>query len=383
MKKSPGKILLFLVLLFASGNAGELARYTLTADKYEAHEREAVVVTFVARQLDHTDNMMFLVAPKKNDDYKIILLNKTIDDKQYHDSKTTFTYVLFPLKAKTIHVGFDFTIRTASDKAVAHSYVDDHDDSIAIQTNNSKMDVTPLSIDVKAFDRKVDLVGDFNLEEKLQKTQINQYESVNIVYTLSGKGYEGKAVRPLGKIDGVTIFSETNDVYDKITTSGYAFKREYIYALSAKKDFTIPGVTLQAYSPRTHRYYTLTTPGHQIKVTPIDTAELLDTSESPVTEPLIGFESIKHFFIYLILFLLGYASAKLQPFERIRIKKKIRFTDIRTARTPKKLLTVVLKHYDRDQLHEELELLEEMVYRQNSRKDLKKIKNAILKKLED
>ena len=383
MKKSPGKILVLLMLLFSGSFAAPLADYSLKADKREVFEREAVVVTFTARQLDHTDNMMFLLKPRTSSDYKIVLLNKAIDDKKYHDSKTVFTYVLFPLHPGTIRVGFDFTVQTASDKAIAQSYVDDHDDSIAIQTTNTRVDVPPLSIRVKAFDRNVDLVGDFRLEEKINKTQISRYESVSLVYTLSGTGYGDASVQPLHSLEGVTMFAETSDVYSRITKGGYAVKRRYIYALSAKKDFTVPAVSLQAYSPRRHEYYSLKTDAHPVKVTPIDTAELLDKREAPASEPLVGAESIRHFFIYLALFLMGYASAKLAPMQRFTFKKQKRFVDIKTARNPKKLLAVLLKSYDRERFADEIAALEGMVYKKRPANGFNTLKKEILERLEE
>ncbi len=379
MKKSLGNILLLFLLLTTNANAKNLASYSITSDKTEVHEKEAFTITFHAKQNNHTDNMMFLVAPKKSDDYKIILLNKKINDKKYHDTKTSYTYLVFPLKAKKISINFNFTIRTASNKAIAHSYVDDHDDSIAIQTYNTKVKIKPFNIMVKKLQQEVDLVGDFTLKEHIQKTKINQYESINISYTLEGVGYEDADLKPIKSIKNVTIFSEINDIYSKYIQQGNALKREYIYALSAKENFTIPKVTFQAYSPKTGKYYTLTTQKHTIQVTKIDTALLLDKEEYPQTKPFISVEALKEFLIYIIIFMSGFISAKYQSFSFKRKKHSKDFLDIKDAKTAKKLLFILVSKH-KNNFSKEAEILEDIVYNKASH-NFEKIKTKILKEL--
>ncbi len=379
MKKSLGRILLLIITLFTYTHAQSLANYKLSANKTTAYEKEAVVISFEANQLNHADNMMFSLEPKKSSDYKIILLHKEIDDKKHHSSHALFTYLLFALKAKNISVDFNFTIRTASDKAVAQSYVDDHDGSVGVQTNNTKIQVKPLYIKVKKLAKNVDLVGDFSFKESIQKTTINQYESVNIVYVLRGKGYEDNSLQPIKKIDKVTLFSEINNIYLKATKKGYEIKREYIYALSAKKDFIIPAVKLQAFSPKSDKYYTLSTPQHAIKVTKIDTTKLLDNQEYPQNKTLVDFSKVKEFLIYLLIFLSGFISAKFQSsFSFTKKADSKALTEIKQAQTPRELLFSLINRHLDNQCPKEVKMLEEMVYN-NAAHNFQTIKDKIIK----
>jgi hypothetical protein len=367
-------------MIVISAHATNLATYTLSANKTTVYEKEAVVITFDAFQKDHTDNMMFSLEPKKSNDYEIILLNKKIDDSKHHASHTTFHYLLFALQAKTISVDFDFTIRTASDQAVAQSYVDDHDGSIGITTHNSKMQIKPLKIHVKKLQKPVTLVGDFSFKERLDTTKIDQFGSVNIVYTLSGKGYEDKNFQPIKSIKDVTIFAEKNDLYLKASREGYVVKRDYIYALSAKKDFTIPTVSISAFSPRTGKYYTLTTPQHHITVEKIDTGKLLDNEEFPQEKGLIDIEKLKEFFIYLLIFLAGYITAKFQtsPFKKKEESKELR--EVKKAQTPKALLFALINNHLQQKFTKESQMLEDMVYN-NAAHNFNTLKNTIIKGL--
>ena len=380
MKKSLGRILFVLLTFLTLLQAKELATYSLTTDKTTLYEKEAFVVTFIAQQKDSSDNMMFLLQPKQSDDYTIELLNKTIDDSKYHTTKTTFSYLVFGLKPKDISIDFDFTVQTASDKAVAHSYVDDHDDSIAIQTQNTKIKVKPLHIKIKKLEHDVDLVGDFHLTEKIDKSSLNQYDSLNIIYTLSGKGYKKSQLQLLNNIDGVSMFSEINTIYKKASKRGYAIKQDYIYALSAKKDFTIPAVSLKAFSPRNRQYYTLTTKSHAIHVTKIDTTKLLDKEEFPAQKSYINSAQLKQFFIYLIIFISGYMTARLQPWSFQKKASSIELDAVKQSNTPKRLLDTLLHQHLQNKFSHEIELLEEIVYN-DANHNFKSIKKKILKGL--
>ena len=380
MKKSLGKLFIALLFITPLLQAQQLATYTLKAAKTKLYEKEGVQISFVAKQVNHTDNMFFLLHPKKSDTYKIILLRKTIDDHKYHDTTTTFTYLLFPLHSGTIQVDFDFIVRTASDRAVANSYVDDHDDSIAIQTTNIHFPVKPLTLEVKALEKDVDLVGDFQLHEKVDHTSITQYDSVNIIYTLEGKGYDEKTFSPLKSIPNVTLFNDTHDILNKATTTGYEIKREYIYALSAKESFTIPKITYKVFSPTSHRFYTLTAPAHHITVQHIDAAKLLDNEESPQSHHIINFSIFKQYAIYLLIFIMGYITAKMQNLSFKRQEKSPAYRHIQATDTPKKLLMTLINLQLEQKFSKEMKLLEEMVYN-NAQHNFQKLKKIILKEV--
>ena len=380
MKYTLGRILLFLLLINSFAYA-ELATYTLKADKKTAYVKEPIVVTFIAKQKEYTDHMFFSLEPKTSDDYKIVLLKKEIADKSAHNSIATFTYLLFPLKAKKIEVDFDFLVKTASDKAIKQSYVDDHDDSIAISTYDTHMPTKALQIEVKPIKDNVDLVGDFKLTSSIDKKQITQFEELNVHYQLVGKGYRVKGLTLLHKTDkNITLFQDTHDTIDKPTKEGYIIKKEYIYALSAKKSFTVPSITLHAYSPSQERYYTLSVPKQEIKVLPIDTKKLLENKEYP-TRKHFDITPYKNAFVAILLFIAGFITAKLS--DKIEFtKKKVLFEDIKKAQTPQALILILLQKYHTKNINKFIDILEQIQYdKDNTKTTLKEIKESIIKEL--
>jgi hypothetical protein len=376
MKKNLGKIILLLLLSALPLYAHSLASYTLQADKKQATIKEPVVLTFVAKQTDHSDNMFFQLHPQKSEDYEIHLLTKESDDTQKHNASTTFTYILFPLKAKALHINFDFIIQTASDAAVAQSYVDDHDGGKAVPTHDTLIHLKPLVLQATPIP-DVDLVGDFTLHAQCTTKNITQYDDTNIIYTITGKGYKNKKKDILTTIDGVSIFKEVHESYLRLTKEGYISKKVYTYALSAKENFRVPAIKIKAYSPTTHKVYYLTAPSYAITLKKVNPLSLVDKEEYPQSKDFIDLQSLKTYFIYLFLFAAGFLTAKIDYNPFTRAKKEERFHDIKTAKGAKELLAILLKNYANAGVEKYIDALEDLEYAK-AHKSFKQIKKEIL-----
>lgn len=382
MKKNLGKNSIFILLLFSSQLlASHLADFTLTANKQSAYVKEPVEITFTASQTDRTNNMFFFLEPQKSDDYEIELLRKDIVDNTTHHNVTTFRYILFPLKSGKIDVAFRFTVKTASDRGVAHAYVEDHDDSVGIRMDATDIPVAPLPLRVKGLEKPVQLVGDFTLKHTIDHTQADAYDTVNLTYTLTGIGYKNTIDNLLRPIKDVTIFSDRDDTHLKLTPRGYRQQQRYTYALSAQKDYTIPALTLRAFSPEKQKYYTLTAPEYAIKVHPVDTQKLLDKSVSPAPKKF-DFAAMIRWMTYLLVFGAGFITARLLPRKLVFKRKKKRFEDIKAAKDPKSLIVLLVNRYRTEKTEPFITQLEALAYSQKDKSGFKKLKVSLLKTLE-
>lgn len=379
MKKNLGKLLLFL-LLSSLLDANSLATYKLFATKTDAYVKEPIEITFIAKQENHTDNMFFLLEPDKSPDYEIKLLKKITNNKR-HDSLVTFSYLLFPLKAKKIILNFDFTIQTVSDQALAQSSIDDHDGSKAVQIDSSKkIDVKPLILKIKNIPQDVAFVGDFTLQSQCSTQQITQYDDVNIIYTVQGRGYKNYTNNILNTIAHVNQFSDVHDTYSRLTKDGYISKRIYTYALSAKQNFTIPPLHLKAFSFKTDKVYMLEAPSYPIEVTKINPLTLLDKKESPTTEDIFSTEVLKQYSIYILLFIFGFISAKFSNINLKREKKKKIFQDIKETTSQKELIMLLINKYQSYDIKEFVNKLEKLEY-EKSTQSFSSIKKELLEVL--
>ncbi len=378
MKHTLGNLFLLLLLcntyLFAENS---LASYTLKANKSTAVIKEPIVITFTAKQKDHSDHMFFSLKPQKGKNYTIVLLNKKIDDSKYHNSLVTFTYLLFALREKDLHIQFDLTIKTASDKAIKQSYVDDHDNSVAFSTYDTKIKMHALFIKIHPLKHPVDLVGDFKLSENIDKTEISQFENLNLHYILRGKGYNAKHLQLLRKNNKtISLFVKEKTLLNKLTREGYLLKQEYIYAITAKNDFIIPKINLQAYSPTKHIYYTLSTKMKSIKVTKVDISTLLDKKIFPQKEEF-DFALYKNILITCIIFFAGFLTAKMSEIFSFKHKKR-KFIDIKNATSAQSLTLLLMHKYKDKDIVKFIDELEMIQYKKSSQ-SLEEVKKQILK----
>lgn len=379
MKKNLGKIFLFLFLPFTLFGDSNLADFSLSVNKKDVVIKEPIEITFQAKQKNYINSMFFFLEVKKNDACEVVLLDQVTNKISNHNSSTTFKYLLFPLKSGDINVDFDFTIKVASDGALAKVYTGGRDNVKWMDTLNSKIEVPTLHLHVSPLSEKVDLIGDFTLDAKLQKSDINQYGSANIRYTLSGTGYNEKNLHLLDKINNVTVFSQITNIASKATPNGYELQREYSYALSCKNNFTIPAFEIKAYSPKQNKYYTLKAQSYDIKVSSIDPKTLVDNKEFPPSKSY-DFENLKNISIALLIFLAGFTSAKIAPsLNFIRVKKQ-NFQDIKECKTPKELILVLLQNYKTPMAKKYISELELLEYKK-SEQSFQKIKSDVLKNI--
>ena len=379
MKNNLGRIffiLFFPFFLYADSN---LASYTLNANKHDVMEKEAVEITFTATQKDHSNIMYFSFQPKKSADYEVILLAQNTKKLSAHDSSATFTYLLFPLKSGDVTVDFDFTVKVATEQALAEVYTGTRDTAKQEKTSNTPIKVEPLHLHVNPLNQNVQLVGDFTLESKLQKNEINKYGAANVSYTLSGVGYQSTSLQPLGNIKDVTQFSQKNDLKNKAEADGYNLQRQYSYALSSDKNFQIPPIELTAYSPKLKKYYSLKAPSYDIKVSTIDPSTLVDKKDSPLSKNL-DFAWLKNLFIAFVIFSAGFVSAKIMPTISFKRERKKRFEDIKKTSSAKELILILMQNYSSYDIKEFIDKLEMIEYKKSD-DSFKEIKADLLKKI--
>jgi 5-methylthioribose kinase len=149
--------------------------------------------------------------------------------------------------------------------------------------------------------------------------------------------------------------------------------------MSAKKDFKIPKIIFHAYSPRKNRYYTLSTPLYKITVKKIPTATLLDKEEYPQIKSFINLTTLKQFFIYSLIFFLGFITAKVSLNHKSKKKKQKQFQDIQECSSSKELIIILLDKYRNKNINNFIKQLESLEY--EGKGNFKVIQKAILQKI--
>ncbi len=123
-----------------------------------------------------------------------------------------------------------------------------------------------VDVQVKAKAEDTDLVGNFSIENRLDKQEVQANKPVNLTVKITGEGSLDDFEFPAYEIDGVTIYSDDA----KITTDlqGISIHSEYVksFVFIADHDFTIPARKISVYDTKTQTVKYLLIPSYSVKV---------------------------------------------------------------------------------------------------------------------
>jgi len=373
MKKLLGSLFVFFTLYLS---ASDLCDYSFKVSNNTPFVKESVEIVFEAVQKDKSRVMFFELKPKESEDLELHLLEKTDMKKSYHDNRVRYRYILYPLKSREIELGFDFKVQEASDEAVEKFYTGNRDVINPMATDDTDIELKPLVFHVKTLEKKVDFVGDFQLDVQLDKKEIDAYEQLNITYKLKGKGKAEVKKDILPKIDGVDKFLEFSGDVKSFIKGGEVV---YRYALLSDKDFMIPEVKIECFSPKKQKYYTLKVPAQNIKVSSTKAVNLLDEEDSYPTTAF-DYSKMLSYINGFLLFIAGFIVAKLD-FMRYLKRKEPKLDPIvqkiKKAKDEKELLQVLLSSHD-TAYKPYIKELEESIY-EEKKCDFSKLKDELSK----
>ncbi|MEA3434577.1 MAG: BatD family protein [Campylobacterota bacterium] len=123
-----------------------------------------------------------------------------------------------------------------------------------------------INIDVKKKPEDTDLIGNFTIENTIDKQSIKANKPVNLTVKIEGEGSLEDLEFPNYEIDGVTVYSddatiESNLVGDKLhstLTKSFAFISDH--------DFSIPARSISVYDTKKAKVNNLEIPAYKIKV---------------------------------------------------------------------------------------------------------------------
>jgi hypothetical protein len=123
-----------------------------------------------------------------------------------------------------------------------------------------------IEVDVEALPEGVELVGDFKIEAKADKNEIEPNQAVNVTLRVSGSGnFEDiESLKPL--IPGVSVFDEKAEVSGYLEQGAYKGSWSQKLAFVADKSFTIPPVELRYFDPESETVKTIRTEPISVKV---------------------------------------------------------------------------------------------------------------------
>jgi hypothetical protein len=231
-----------------------------------------------------------------------------------------------------------------------------------------------LNLDVKPLPSGVDLVGDFSIEAKVDKKEVNANEAVNLTIEVLGIGNleDIKNFKP--NIDEVTVFDE------KLVIKGTKLTQKI--AFIAERGFTIPAFSLKYFDPKTKEIKTISSKVIEIKVKNAKVKEELtikrEDKKSVEVDTGSNAEVDKTVLIITFVFglIFGILLMLLKPLKRFKKEKSS------SLKEPKVLLMKLLPFKDDKEVGKIVDILEKNIYSNERLEYDKKVLKEILKKYE-
>ena len=130
----------------------------------------------------------------------------------------------------------------------------------------SRIAANSIKIEVLPTPENTDLVGDFKLNETIDKSEVAANKPVNLTITISGEGSLEDFEGPKYEIDGVTIYSDDAKIESHSSDNRLVSSFEKKYVFIADHNFTIPSRSFSFFDYKTGEVKKLETKVHHIKV---------------------------------------------------------------------------------------------------------------------
>lgn len=232
-----------------------------------------------------------------------------------------------------------------------------------------------IKVDVKELPKGIKLVGDFTIQLRVDTTQVEANEALNIVVEVSGYGNleDVESFKP--SIEGVSAFAE------KIEIDGLMLTQKI--ALVADANYTIPPFELLYFDPKTKERKLLRTKSVDIEVknAPKTTKELVVKKEQvvPKVEPVVSPQQSSSKLDLVLGFVLFFAGVVLGVLGmKINFVQKEKKRVAHSLKDDKTVLVKLMPFRDDAEVQQMIESLEKALYGDGSAQvDRKKLKELV------
>ena len=123
-----------------------------------------------------------------------------------------------------------------------------------------------LDIEVKGKAENTDLVGNFSLENTIDRQEVKANKPVNLTVKISGEGSLEDFEFPAYEIDGVTIYSDDAKITADLQANSIHSTYVKSFAFIADHDFTIPARSISVYDIKSQTVKHLDIPEYKVHI---------------------------------------------------------------------------------------------------------------------
>jgi len=312
MKNNLGKVLLFLLFVLHVELFASTYEWSAIANKEKAYIDEAIHLSYKCTFSDRAELYSIEFNPiGEYEDYRLILL--TEGTKVIAGKKINFyEFIAFVKKAGDMKFTFDALMKKTNEDSIKNTVLGRDN---AFYEEFTKVNIKQKTLHVEILDTPENLVGDFDLEIKKDKTEVKAYQPYHMEIIIKGLG-DLESIKPLKfTIDGVKIFTGKLIKNIKLSKDGYKGEISQKFAFVSSKDFSIPSINIEYFDLTQNSIKTLHVDKVDVKVIKgYVKKELLDEDMQ------INFKMNYDYFYYLLFFILGFILSKIKF---IKIKKEL------------------------------------------------------------
>jgi len=380
MKHALGRSLILCILLISSCLYAEDFSYSITANKHNVYEKEPILLTVDFNQTNPNTILLFRFQVNPDARYKVIQLQAKHDDSFHHVTHHNL-YEIFPLETGDINITFSLVKRVTDEAKVRYFSSGDRDDFKKLETTDALITLPPVQLHVKALPNDIKLIGEFKLDYSIDKHILNAFTPVSWTIHIKGEGYPPIIDNLIPPSSEYKSFTEKPLIKKIPTSKGIINDVTYLFALSAKKSYTLPSIKIKAFSTSTHQLYFLEIPTQHFDVKDVSASSLVDKTDSPAPRKL-DWEWTLTLLRYLLVFSAGYFTALALRWRRKEVHKQTHplVEKIEEAKTEKILLQVLMSHEEGKGFTNVIEKLEASLYGE-TKTTLKTLKKEVLKEV--
>ena len=368
--KNLGKIILFLVLIhsLALGEVNSETDYSLKlqSTKKEVYVGEAFSVTllFKQRRDAHPVDSEF-TSPKFSGFWiKDESKPKKIEEGEYDITKINYTLAaqrLGHLKVSSANIRIATRVHTQNSEGVS-----------VPEVQNKTYFSNELNIEAKALADGVDLVGDFSIITRVEKSEVNAKEPFPLIIEILGNGNIEDISLATPSISGVNIVNGEAVINGNTLTQKVTFISE--------SDFVIPPYVLRYFDVNTQEINITTTKEIKVKVKNAKLSEELVIKE--MHKEKLPDNSVTQNFLSNIWILIAYIVGLLSGILLMIYKPWNFLAKEKTSsiKKPKTLLWKLLPYNTDKKVDDIINALEKNIYLSNNEDIDKKVLKEIIKK---
>jgi hypothetical protein len=246
-----------------------------------------------------------------------------------------------------------------------------------------------LQMEVKPLPNGSDIIGNFKLNIKADKQEIEANEAVNVTLKISGSGNFEDIPSMKPTIDGVTVYDEDPKVDAYVENGVYKGNWVQKFAFVSDKDFVVPSFTVNYFDPKTQTTKTLKSKAIAIKVKGsvisqankpimIEKADESITIEKDTKPSTIVVNGIESYWLVIVGLMSALIGAGISHLPWVTLFNKESKTPKRNIKDLRATLQILFEHREDEGVQEMIDILEQKLYEgKDIALDMKRLKNIV------